>query len=49
MRFELAPAMVAAAKAGAAIGVGVDHPACREALDPLPANIRDSLTADLAA
>ncbi|TCS73950.1 uncharacterized protein DUF3501 [Sulfuritortus calidifontis] len=49
MRFELAPAMVNAAKAGAAIGVGVDHPAYMEAVSPLPANIRDSLTADLSA
>lgn len=49
MRFELAPAMVVAAKGGTAIGVGVDHPAYKVAIDPLPANIRDSLTADLAA
>lgn len=49
MRFELAPAMAAAAKAGAAIGVGVDHPTYRAAIEPLPANIRDSLTTDLAA
>ena len=49
LRFELSPAMVAAAKAGASIGVGIDHPACTEAIDPLPANVRDSLAADLAA
>ncbi|MBI5938064.1 MAG: DUF3501 family protein [Betaproteobacteria bacterium] len=49
MRFELTPAMAAAAKAGAAIGAGVDHPAYMEALDPLPANVRDALAGDLAA
>ncbi|NWG88015.1 MAG: DUF3501 family protein [Hydrogenophilaceae bacterium] len=49
MRFELTPAMVAAAKSGAAIAVGVDHPVYTEAIDPLAANVRDSLTADLVA
>lgn len=48
MRFELSPAMMGAAKAGAAIGIGVDHPAYTQAIDPLPANVRDSLVADLA-
>ncbi|MEW5893318.1 MAG: DUF3501 family protein [Pseudomonadota bacterium] len=48
MRFELTPAMVSAVKAGAAIAVGVDHPAYTAAIDPLPANMRDSLAADLA-
>ncbi len=49
MRFELSPATVAAAKAGAAIGVGVDHPAYTASLDPLPEGVRASLAADLAA
>ena len=49
MRFELTPAMAGAAKAGAAIGVGVDHAAYTEALDPLPGNVRDALAGDLAA
>ncbi|MGD8998929.1 MAG: DUF3501 family protein [Granulosicoccaceae bacterium] len=48
LRFELTPEMVAAAKQGAAIGAGIDHPACEERIDSLPANIRDSLAADLA-
>ncbi len=49
MRFELSPAMAIAAKTGAAIGVGVDHPACTESLDPLPEGVRVLLAADLAA
>ena len=48
MRFELTPAMVGAVRAGAAIAVGVDHPAYTAAIDLLPANMRDSLAADLA-
>jgi hypothetical protein len=48
LRFELAPAMVAAAKSGAAISVGIDHDAYRHAIDPLPAASRDALVRDLA-
>jgi hypothetical protein len=47
MRFELTPEMAAAAKQGAAIGAGIDHPAYPQRIDSLPANIRDSLAADL--
>ena len=47
LRFELSPEMAAAAKRGAAIGAGIDHPACNERIDSLPANICDSLVADL--
>jgi hypothetical protein len=48
LRFELAPAMVAAAKGGARISVGVDHPLYRHAVEPIAAEVRDALVADLA-
>jgi hypothetical protein len=48
MRFELSPEMVEAAKAGADIGAGIEHEAYSETIAALPANIRDSLAADLA-
>jgi hypothetical protein len=48
LRFELAPAMVAAAKAGAAVSIGVDHEAYRHEVDPLPEASRASLAGDLA-
>ena len=48
LRFELLPAMAAAAKAGAAISVGIDHEHYRHAIDPLPEASRASLAADLA-
>jgi len=46
LRFELTPEMVAAAKAGAAIRVGVDHPHYRAEMT-LPRSARDSLAEDL--
>jgi hypothetical protein len=48
LRFELAPAMVAAAKSGAAVAIGVDHDAYRHSVDPLPEASRASLVRDLA-
>lgn len=48
LRFELTPDMVRAVKSGAAISVGVDHPAYRHAVEPLPSVVRNSLAADLA-
>ena len=48
LRFELTPQMIAAAKEGAAIGMGIDLPAYHHALDPLPDNIRNALVNDLA-
>jgi hypothetical protein len=48
MRFELSPQMVEAVKAGADIGAGIEHEAYSETIAALPANIRDSLAADLA-
>ena len=46
--FELTPAMVAAAKAGAAVSIGMDHDNYRHAIDPLPQAARDALVLDLA-
>jgi hypothetical protein len=46
VRFELSPEMVVAAKEGAAIRAGIDHPAyCEEVAIEAP--VRDSLLADL--
>lgn len=47
MRFELTPPMAKAVKDGASVSVGIDHENYRHAVEPLPANIRDSLAADL--
>jgi len=47
MRFELTPDMVAAARADAALGVGVTHRNYTRQLEPLPASIRASLVCDL--
>lgn len=46
MRFELEPDMVAAAKKGAPMGIGVSHKHYTHQLEPLPVNIRDALVAD---
>lgn len=48
LRFELSPEMVNDVKAGADIGGGIEHSAYNESVNVLPANIRDSLAADLA-
>lgn len=48
LRFELTEPMAKAVKAGAAVGVGVDHENYRHGVDPLPKSIRDSLAKDLA-
>jgi len=47
LRFELDPTMVAAAKSGASISVGVDHDNYRHMLSPLPDAVRDALSRDL--
>ncbi len=46
LRFELMPEMIAAAKSGAAISVGVDHPVYAAEIVVAP-SVRDSLVADL--
>jgi hypothetical protein len=48
LRFELAPDMIKAAKAGAAISMGIDHPAYTHAVSPLSEAARTALLADLA-
>jgi hypothetical protein len=48
LRFELSPAMITQVRAGAALGVGVDHPNYRHEVQPLPPASRQALTADLA-
>jgi hypothetical protein len=48
LRFELAPPMIAALKAGGALALGIDHEHYRHAIDPVPAPVRDALIADLA-
>jgi hypothetical protein len=47
LRFELDPAMKTALKQGAALGVGVDHPAYTAAVSPVAAELRGALIEDL--
>ncbi|HEY0720751.1 MAG TPA: DUF3501 family protein [Gammaproteobacteria bacterium] len=47
VRFELTPEMAAVVKKGAAVRVGIDHPAYRVEVT-IPDNVRDSLAGDLA-
>lgn len=47
VRFELTPAMIAAAKQGATIRIGIDHPQYRHEVVPT-ASARAALAADLA-
>ncbi len=48
MRFELTPEMAIAAKQGAAIAMGIDHPEYQNEIAALPEAVRASLVADLA-
>jgi hypothetical protein len=48
LRFELAPPMIAALKRGAALSIGVDHPALTAKVDAVPDATRASLVRDLA-
>ena len=48
LRFEFAAAMIAAAKAGAALAAGVDHPKYHYSVDALPEALRRALLADFA-
>ena len=48
MRFELTAEMAEAVKNGAAISIGIDHPAYTYAAEPIAQNIRDSLAEDLS-
>ncbi len=47
MRFELTSAMTSAVKQGASISAGIDHPAYTASVEPLLADVRESLAADL--
>ena len=47
VRFELTAAMVAAAKHGAAISIGIDHPEYRHSVEPVDDAVRASLVGDL--
>lgn len=47
LRFELNSQMVAKAKQGAAINIGIDHANYRHELRPVPQAVRDSLASDL--
>ena len=46
LRFEFTPPMIAAAKSGAPISIGVEHSEFRDSLDPLPETVRVALVAD---
>jgi hypothetical protein len=48
LRFELTPAMVAAVKQGAAIGMGIEHEAYTHTVDAVAENVRRSLIADIS-
>jgi hypothetical protein len=48
LRFELAPDMIRAVKGGAAISMGIEHPAYTHSVSPVPEATRASLAADLA-
>ena len=47
LRFELTPAMIRAAKEGAAISVGIDHAHYTHEVEGLPESVRSSLVGDL--
>lgn len=49
LRFELTSAMARAVREGAAVAIGIDHPAYRHAVDPIASSTRDSLAGDLNA
>lgn len=48
LRFELTPEMVGAVRQGAAVAMGIDHPAYTHQVDPIPSATRDSLAKDLS-
>ena len=47
LRFELGAEMVRDARAGAGLGIGVDHASYNHRVEPVPDNIRNALLADL--
>lgn len=48
LRFELTADMVRAVRQGAAVAMGIDHPAYTHQVDPIPAATRNSLAQDLS-
>jgi hypothetical protein len=48
LRFEFGAPMIAAARAGAALAAGIDHPKYDYRVDPLPEGLRCALLADFA-
>jgi hypothetical protein len=48
LRFDLSPAMIEAAKAGAALSFGIDHTNYKFRVEPVTENVRTALLADLA-
>ncbi|MEE9302734.1 MAG: DUF3501 family protein [Thiotrichaceae bacterium] len=48
MRFELSAEMIAAIKKGSNISMGIEHDNYHHSVDPVAANVRDSLSGDLA-
>src|SRR3989344_26266 len=49
LRFELTPGMAEAVRQGAAVAMGIDHPAYTHRVDPVPSATRDSLAKDLSS
>ncbi len=47
LRFEFSSAMIHDLQGGAALAAGIDHPAYRVAVEPVPGDLRRSLLADL--
>ena len=48
LRFELTDEMADSLKYGMTLGMGIDHPHYRAAIEPVPAPVRDALLKDLA-
>jgi hypothetical protein len=48
LRFEFSPAMIERLKAGAALAAGVDLPAYRHSVEPVPESLRAALLEDFA-
>jgi hypothetical protein len=47
LRFELSDVQVASLRAGSALAIGIDHPAYKHSIDPVPDAVRAALLADL--
>jgi hypothetical protein len=47
LRFEFTATMIESLRGGAGLAAGIDHPAYPHSIDPMPAELRQSLLADL--